>query len=168
MSEFQISDSERGFDYWLNQDFISPETRVILEKANILVVPEIGFRDSDSPLFHREIGDLTEYLIDNQPEDIVTELCINDEDYKELSLCSDEIRLGEIIISSVVLPLAVNLLTEFIKYLVKKKRMNKNDANVEVKITVSDKKRTKSFKYSGKANDFEKVSSTIEELWKGK
>lgn len=168
MEGITILNNDKGFDYWLNQDFISSETRTLLHTANVLIVPLLGFRDTSSPLFHKEIGDFIEYIKENPPKDIVVEVCIDNDNYKEISLCSDEIRLGEIIITSVAFPLAVNLLTEFIKYLLKKRRMNTDKANLEVTITISDKKQTKSFQYTGKAENFSKVFSQIKDLWEKK
>ena len=93
------------------------------------------------------------------------QVCIDDESYKELSLCSDDIRLGEILLNSIFLPLVVNLLAEFIKYLISKKRMNKNKAMLDITLTITDKKRTKSFQFSGKAEDFSKTITQIKDLW---
>ncbi|MCC8096511.1 MAG: hypothetical protein LIP05_14970 [Tannerellaceae bacterium] len=168
MNKFDITHSDKDFAFWMNREFISNETKSAIEKSNFLIVPLCNFRNYEQPLFYREVGDLISYLRDNQHNDINAEICINDEDYKEVSFCSDEIRLGEIVITSVILPIAVNLLTDFIKYYIKKKRMDKNKATVEIKITVSDKKKTKSLNYSGSAEEFIKTSPKITDLWNSK
>lgn len=46
--------------------------------------------------------------------------------------------------------------------------MNTDKANLEVTITISDKKQTKSFQYAGKAENFSKVFSQIKDLWEKK
>lgn len=166
MAELKVLNNDnKGFDYWLNQDFLSHDTKTLLQNADVLIVPLLGFRNSPYPLFQREVRDLTEFLTINPPQNMNIQVCIDDESYKELSLCSDDIRLGEILLNSIFLPLVVNLLAEFIKYLISKKRMNKNKAMLDITLTITDKKRTKSFQFYGKAEDFSKTITQIKDLW---
>ena len=50
-NELNIEDTEKNFDYWLNQNFISDDLKSKLKTADILLVPQIGFRDQDTPVF---------------------------------------------------------------------------------------------------------------------
>ena len=48
---WKIADSGQGFDYWLSREYVSDEIRPELEQADLLLVPQEGFRDREGPLF---------------------------------------------------------------------------------------------------------------------
>jgi hypothetical protein len=61
-----------------------------------------------------------DFIQEKEDENIILGICIEEEDYTELSLHSDILRLGEIMVEIVVLPLLINYLYDFIKIEFKK------------------------------------------------
>ncbi len=113
--QFEVKKSEESFETWINKPFIPEKLRTQLREANALIIPQEEFRNKKVPLFPVGTEELFRYLKDNSDERIVTDICIDDPDYKELALHSDLLILGGFILSTVVLPVFVNLISEYVK-----------------------------------------------------
>ncbi|MCL6633231.1 MAG: hypothetical protein K6T63_11440, partial [Alicyclobacillus herbarius] len=132
-TELSVTHGNITFDTWLTKPFINQDLRERLKSANVLILPREGFGDYCGPLFPEGTEELFEYLRANSPEELIVDACIADDDFKTLSLHSDLIRLGAFLVSSVVLPVFLNLISS---YVFEKVYSRKDDALVEFEMTV--------------------------------
>jgi hypothetical protein len=112
----EVRETERNLAYWYSRPFVSPELRARIEKAPILLVPQEGFRDYAGPVF--PVG--TEEMFRRAQEDTKAggpfDVCISDEDYKELALHESLFIVVTIAIGSLVgAPIVVNIVSEYLK-----------------------------------------------------
>jgi hypothetical protein len=84
-------------------------------KANVLLVPIEGFRERTDPMFHQGTEDLLQFLRESPNEDIRVDICIEDEDYRELALHLDLLVLASAVVTLVVAPIVADLIAEYIK-----------------------------------------------------
>jgi len=122
-----VSESSEDFSTWTNQDFISEETRYIIANADILITPLVDFRESAGPTFERGTELILASLRKRLPNDITVDICVNDEDYFELSLNSKYKRLGKFVVTAIVLPIFVNVIAD----LISENSSQKKDKNID-------------------------------------
>ena len=159
-----IKDTPEDFETWINKDFISPELRVQLRKSDILLIPTEGFRDLTYPVFPVKTEELFNYLRKNSPEDINIDICIEDKDYREVALHSDLVILSSFIVSSVALPILINLISTYLS----QKLLKPEKTNVKVSITVVNKDgESKNLSYEGSVDHFKEVANKSKDLWEG-
>ena len=155
----KITDSSETFKSWINKKYISAETKNKLGKADILIVPNEGFGKLDFPIFPVKTEELFYFIKKSLPKENKIDICIEDDDYKELALHADLIVLGVFIVTNVVLPTLVNILSEYLK---KKIIGNDTEQKVKVSLTAIDSVGTsKKLTYEGPP---EKLGLIIEQL----
>jgi len=149
---FIVENSAESFATWINKPFIPEKLRRQLSKANILIVPREGYREEPSPVFPVGTEELLDYLREYSRKGIVPDICINDKDYKELSLHSALIIIGSLVITSIVGPIIADLISEYIK----KRWMTKVDkAQIKLELTIVKNDGSASYLlYEGPANEF--------------
>jgi len=160
--EFNINFTEECFDYWINQSFITDELKNELKNADILLIPQIGFRDIDIPVFPVKTEELFTFLR-KKSSDVKIDICIEDKDYRELALHYDLITIGAFVVTSIALPVLVNLLSDYIK-----SKISLNSGRViKVSLIVENKKEktSKKISYEGKPENFDSIIKSIENLW---
>jgi hypothetical protein len=159
--EVQIENTNEDFNYWINRPYISQETKLNLENADILIVPVEGIRDIEYPLFPVKTEDVLSYFRKNLDEKTAIDICIEEKDYKELALHYDLINIATFIVSSVVLPMFVNILSSYIDERIK----NNSDRAIRVSFIVQ-KKSSDSIKvtYEGKPEYFRNTIESIKEI----
>lgn len=108
------TESSDNFETWLNKPFVSQELRESLSSTSILILPTEGFRDHDLPLFPIKTGDLFAFLKAEAPEGYSVEVCVNEEEYKEIALHSDYKRFGNFLVKEVALPVLIGLLILYV------------------------------------------------------
>lgn len=157
-----IKGTTENFETWINKDFISEELRVQLRKSDILLIPVEGFHDLTYPVFPVKTEELINYLRKNSPEDLHVDICIEDKDYKEVALHSDLVILSSFIVSSVALPILINLVSTYLS----KKLLKPEKTNIKVSITVVNKDRkSKNLMYEGSVGNFKEAANKAKELW---
>jgi len=161
--EVQIENTKEDFNYWLNRPYISRNTKLNLENADILIVPVEGIRDIEYPLFPVKTEEVFSYFRKNLDEKTTIDICIEEKDYKELALHYDLINIATFIVSSVALPIFINILSSYIDE--KIKNVNDNDRAIRVKFIVQ-KKSGDSIKvsYEGKPEYFRDIIESIKEI----
>jgi hypothetical protein len=107
--KFEVTETDEGKGYWLDQPWVDEEQRASLSKAHVLVVPHV--RDgSEGPVF----PDGSEAFLARFREVLGTDaslgIAIRGADYHELALHSKAWRLPTLFVSSVAIPLVINIL----------------------------------------------------------
>jgi hypothetical protein len=125
----RIADAPSDRQYWMQRSFVDDCLRARLGDVNVLLVPQEGFRDYDGPLFPVGTEEFFRFLRENAPADAKVDICISDDDYKELALHADWLILAGVVVTSVIAPVVVNLVSEYLK-----NRLWPNEATRGVKV----------------------------------
>lgn len=110
-----ITEVQENFETWISQSFIPENLKVDLRKAQILLTPTIGFREQPLPTFPVGTEVTLAFLKKNLPNNISVDICIDDKDYAELGLYSNWKMIGAFVVSSLVAPIFVDVLSDLIK-----------------------------------------------------
>ncbi|AIY80266.1 hypothetical protein FDC50_05190 [Clostridium botulinum] len=102
-----------------------------IRKSNIVLLPYKNFRQMQGPIFPEAYSQFYEYLLDNI-KDSKVEICVEEEDYKEVALHNDVINLGLVFINGIVLPVIANIISEYIK-------SKRNNRKTDIKISFIEK-----------------------------
>lgn len=155
-TNWSIAESDQGFDYWLSRDYISTELRQNLEGASLIIVPQEGFKDYDKPVFPVGTEEFFHFLKDNEDKNIQADICVEDNEYRELALHAGILVIAGIVVTALVLPITVNLVS---RYLEQRLWPNNKSNIVKHRITVIEKigDTTKAIdiKYEGPAVEYE-------------
>lgn len=147
----QVTNGEESFSTWLNKPFISGALRKDLVRKNVLMVPQEVIRDYDNPVFPSGSREILTYLKKFKDKGLEADACIEENDYRELLLHNDLIRLGHFLVAKVVFPLFISVLGS---YLTNKLGLGQKNT-VEFEATVVKDKDSINFKYKGPADGFE-------------
>jgi len=94
-------------------------------------------------------------LRDNSEKGVNADLCIADKDYQELALHSDLIIVGGFVVTSLIAPIVVNLISDYIKKRFSSK-YEKAGIKVEMAVVEQDGRASKLL-YEGSAKDFVEI-----------
>lgn len=150
--------STESFQTWIKRPYLGDSLREQLSKANVLVVPNEGYGErTDLVYFPSGTAELFQFIRESGKENISTEVCIEDKDYKEVALHADLVIIATFVVTSLVAPLAVDLIAEYIKQRLFGKR--EDETEVRAKLTVYDEKNGRSidFSYKGPAPGYHEV-----------
>jgi hypothetical protein len=154
-----IADSLENFDTWISREYISKALKRDLKKADILLVPIEGFRDKNIIVFPVQTEGLLIYIKKRLPSEYKIDICIENKDYKELALHSDLVVIGRFVVASVVVPILVKIISEYIKQKILKMGEKRK---VKVSLTVVNEKGiSKNLTYEGEAENFERIINKI-------
>jgi hypothetical protein len=105
---FQVTETDQGKGYWLDQTWVDEAQRASLAKAHVLALPQVG-DPSEGPMF----PDGSEAFIARFREllgaDATLGVAIRAAEYHELALHSKAWRLPTLFVTYVALPLVVDI-----------------------------------------------------------
>ena len=134
-----ITPTSENFEYWLNQPFIDDALREELRSASVLLVPTIGFRNDDELTFPVETEQFLGYLKRNLPDGITVDICIEAEQYQELSLNSNYRRIGTFVVASVILPAFLQIFSSYVyDSYIKPKEQSQPSATVSSSVNIDN------------------------------
>jgi hypothetical protein len=151
-----VEDTGQSFDFWLTRPFIPDALREQLSRANVLIVPTEGHRDFDGPVFPDGTESLLHYLRDSCSEEILVDICVDDDQYVELVLHDALVIVATIVVPNIVCPLVVNAVQ---KYLDRNRRSNRE--TVKIQIVVDENGRARAISYEGPSADFERTLTGV-------
>lgn len=158
--EINIKKINESFESWLNKPYISEDLKENLSNSNLLFIPEESFRDYDGPIFPKGTLDLLLYVQNNCQGEIYPEICIEDEDYKELALHNNYIWLATVILQQAVVPFFISLLANYIS-----SRYNIQQNNhVEIDIIMENDEDYKKIEFKGDAKNLFKILDKIDKM----
>lgn len=153
--ELVIEDSTITFKSLLEKS--SKELAELITGKQVIILPSHGHED----VFYTGTLDILDFLKNNGLE---ADIYATDDDYKELGLHSADTWLGSFLISGIILPCFINLMTSYIYDKIKAK----DGDNISFQFLIENKNgETKSIRFSGDAKSLEKVLSTVENISHG-
>ncbi|MCM3167917.1 hypothetical protein [Peribacillus frigoritolerans] len=156
-----IQESNLNFSDIYSKPYFPKEFEEDLKKANLLLIPYEGFRNLEKPVFPEETMKFYEFLKEYENEELVGDICISDEEYVELELHADLITIASMILVHGVLPIAVNLISNFLSEKIKKRN---TQLKVKVHMTIIDGEKSKTISYEGDADKFKETMNTINDF----
>lgn len=165
MANYEINAGE-GRDHWLARAYVPLDLRGELEKADVLLLPQEGFREFDGPLYPVGTEELLSALKEGASDAFSVDVTVSEDDYKELALHSEWVILASVFVgTSVVVPTVVSLISEYLK-----RRIWKNEGQgLKMRLLVEQREegRTQCLEvfYEGPAHDFENsMASALDSL----
>lgn len=156
-NDVKISTSTTDFNAYFNANSISEVTRKKLETTDFLIVPS-KYKENEY-YFAQESISFVKFCRQNNSDNSIDLLA--DSDIKIRSLHSFDIWMPIIWVSgNILLPIAINLVSEYIKD--KLKGREKEEAKVNVTFIVKREDEEKTLHYSGDAKTFEESFKKID------
>lgn len=159
----EIKDSELTFEKVFESPYApnDPEIR----NANLLLIPYQNFRAGIDYCFTEYAEEFLNYINQSGEEAIKADIAITDDKYLVLEMHSVLLDIGTIILVSGVVPIALNLLSNYIYDKIKKIHEKKENVNVRVDIiSQSENGVSKTIHYDGPASEFELVKDAVKDI----
>ncbi|ABK61353.1 hypothetical protein [Clostridium novyi] len=154
-----VNDNEITFKDIYNKDYFPIEYESQIKRANVLLIPIEKFKDYNSPVFPEGTQEFFEYIKEKSVgTKLVPDICISDNNYKELELHSSVINLCEIIVKQAVLSIITSMIGS---YFYEKLKQTKDTIRGTVKITVECDGESKKIQFEGNIEDFERTVDSI-------
>lgn len=141
----------------------SPKNMIdTMKSSDILLMPYQDFREGYMVLFPEETMRFFEYVKEEcENKNLNADICIAEEDYKEIELHSEVINISDILVQSWVLPIITGIISS---YLFKKlEQFNRTDVSTKVNITIEKDGESKTVHYEGPIEKFEDTIKSINE-----
>lgn len=157
----KVSRSNTTFDTWLDQPFIANDLRSQLEKANVLLIPVLGYCEYEGPLFSEGTDEFFQFLTAKQSDKMHVDICIANDEYRELTLRQNEFILATMIVWPVVAPIISHYIVQFLDY-----KLGARVADTRIKsrvvIPIPEAGRSVEVEYEGTASEYSNyVTSTL-------
>ncbi|KAB2400100.1 MULTISPECIES: hypothetical protein [Bacillus cereus group] len=165
LNELKITESCVTFENVYSKDYFPKKLEGDIKKANMLILPYERFRDFDNPVFPEETLKFFHFLREKGDPSLITDICISDEEYIELELHADLIVIPMMILSSVVLPVAINVVSDYISSKIESRNRNA-ELKIKATLTVVHGDSSKIFEYEGDADKFEETFEPVKDLFK--
>ena len=140
-----ISDTDISFEKIYQKPYIPAEYMDDIKKANLLIIPNEGFRDAGDVVFPETTREFFDFIRETAENGVVADIAISDEDFQRIELHSALIELATVIVESPLFDIAINLIASFLYDLVKKYRRKPEETSAKVKI-ISEETETKKSK----------------------
>lgn len=171
MDNLTVKTSSRSREEWMAIADLPNELRNSVLTADVLIVPSLMVNQPKAFM----VGTMDMLAAFKTQFGNKVEICISDDDYIEIELNSRTLRLGKIIVKSIVLPLFLGVLGNYISYKLFESKPEaveieapefQQPATVSFTITVEDSiGKRKEFQYEGPISDYKEISKEIERLW---
>lgn len=154
-----VTDSDVTFEKIYKKEYIPTEYLDDIKKANLLIIPNENFRDEGDVLFPETTREFFDFIREFPNDEIIADIAISDEDFKRIELHSAVIEVAPIIVQTIVLPIALNIISSFLYDLVKKYRRKPEDTSAKVQIITEETatKKSKKITYEGPVSGIKEV-----------
>ena len=145
-----VSETEKDREYWATRPWVSDELVQRLRAADVLIIPWENFREGRPALFPQGTTDFLNTLVRHLPDKAFA-VAVDKERFEEIALHARQTRWPTVMVTVVLLPLLVNVLTELTKKLIEE---HPNEQKVQMRVLVEGKHgQCIEISYEGPAND---------------
>lgn len=149
-----ITDENR--EQWIKKVSLEPSLIEGVRNCDVLLLPT-DFRDITNG-FYSTTNDFLQYI--KKKENITTDICINDDNYKLISLNSREFRLGNFILKGIVLNIFIGVITEYIlDYL----KASPQEDKISISMIIEKEDGNYKLEYNGNVENFLKLEEELNE-----
>jgi len=156
-NRLEIEESDSNLNTWISKPFVGNELRQQLRQANVLLVPQTGyFTDQETLNFPKGTEEFFLFLKEHSESKLCVDICVEDDDFTTLIQHADILTIASIVMTVVVAPITINLISDFI---IQRLKRRYDDGRVISEITIYDEAAGKSFKcyYNGPATAYREV-----------
>ncbi len=144
---------EEYIEKYIQSEYIKEE----LKKSDLILLPYENFRDQKGPLFPENFLNFYSYCKENF-RDFNTEICIEEDDYKEIVLHSNDLNLGKWLVGAIITPVIVNLISGYIENEIGADKLDKTN----IKIEIIENEGYKKISYEGDIENFKEIMEVFE------
>lgn len=155
-----VTDVDTNFESIYEKDYIPQKYIEDIKQANVLIIPNEGFRNKKGVFFPEGTSDFYQFL--KNTSEIKTEICIDDDEFEKLELYADIVYVATLIVQYAVFPVVTGMIASYLYDKVKSMNKEKNETNTDVHIIVEKNGKSKKVDYEGSIENFEKAMQTIE------
>lgn len=155
-----VTDVDTNFESIYEKDYIPQKYIEDIKQANVLIIPNEGFRNKKGVFFPEGTSDFYQLL--KNTSEIKTEICIDDDEFEKLELHADIVYVATLIVQYAVFPVVTGMIASYLYDKVKSMNKEKNETNTDVHIIVEKNGKSKKVDYEGSIENFEKAMQTIE------
>lgn len=157
----KIYDTNLSFENIYAQQYVSQENIESIRRANCLIIPNEQTICDGEYLFPEGTRDFLNYLREIGGADIIADIAVSDDNYNELELHSNIIRIATCVLTIGVLPVFLNIASNYFYDFLRKQGKDIESAEIVLKIIVDRNEGSKIIHYRGPASE---VNNILEEL----
>lgn len=158
--KINVTDVDINFESIYEKDYIPKKYIEDIKQANVLIIPNEGFRDKKGLFFPECTSELYQFL--KSTSEIKTEICIDDDEFEKLELHADIVYVATLIVQYAVLPIVTSMIASYLYDKVKSMNKEKDETNTNVHIIVEKNGKSKKVDYEGSIENFEEAMKTVE------
>lgn len=118
-----------------------------IEKANLLILPNYYDSEEKEVFFPETTNEFFDYIQkSNSEDDLICDIAISEENYYKIEKHSALIDIATVLVTSGLLPVAINMISSFLYDLVKKHRRAPKETSAKVTILAEQTKNKKTIK----------------------
>lgn len=157
-----VKDCSETFETIYEKEYFPKELMNEIKQANVLLIPDyIKREDREGYVFPECTQEFLEYVKDNGSDSLIPDIAIDDENFKKLELHSAVITIATFVVTGIVLPMMINLVSNYLYDQVKKMHREKKDVYAKVNIiTTEEGKKSKKISYEGPVSGIEEALKT--------
>jgi hypothetical protein len=132
----KIHESNENLHTWLEMNLFTEETKLRIEDADLILVPDIGKIDGIPKAFKPDTKTFYKFIIANNPSEMKIEILENEGDLNILNFHSHELWLPNLYIKDVkLLPKVMEEVNDFVS-----EKQKRNDNNLVVNFSLKIQK----------------------------
>lgn len=127
-----LAETTDGITHWATRPHVPGSLRETLAGANILLVPQEGFRGDPRPVFPNGTQEFFEHLRERKPDAARVEIAIGDDDYRELALHADLLIIAGAVVTGIAFPVFASMIYDYIK-----NRLGSSDKKTDLRMDIT-------------------------------
>lgn len=147
--EFSVTETNITFDSILNKPYIPREYLEEIKRANLLLIPTENFREHRGVFFPEITEEFFYYIKETKTEDVRVDIACSDEELEKLELHSACIIIPSIVVSGIILPIIINIISSFLYDKAKSHNRKPEELSAEINIVVQEGKISRQITYKG-------------------
>ncbi len=152
-NKLEVEDLDFNIDLYLEKYIKNEDLKNTLKVADIVLLPYDSFGDKQGPIFPEQNSEFYNFLSENFENEKI-EICVETDDYVELTLHGELINIGTILLKDIAIPVICTLIVNYIE-----SKIGNKKSKVKVVFIEKQGNSYKEFKYEG---NLEYLSETVD------
>ena len=156
----RVEDTVLSFESIYNEAYFPKELLNEISKANMLIIPEYFIRENFSEyVFPETTREFLEYAKEHASDDFVPDIAADDDCFNKLEMHSAVVTIATFIVTSVVFPIALSVLANFLTDEIRKHHRKEDELTTKINIIITNDKGNgnKKLYYEGPAGSAEEA-----------
>lgn len=154
--EIIVEDTTIDFKSIYKEEYFPQDLFAEIQKANMLIIPEcFSIEGCSRYVFPETTQEFLEYAKEKACDEFIPDIAADDTTFNKTELHSAVIGVATFIVTSVVFPIALNIVADFLYDQVRKHHRKDNELSCKLDIIVTDGKENKRISYKGPVDSAE-------------